>query len=166
MSSEAAENARALYGDHFALAGDPRIEAEGPYDIVYHVGLIGCVADPVKLTWDLLSLLRPGGRLLFNAPNRAARHLAGQVWIDSAPPPDVVTLFPQGFWSRQFSDFADVAEEVETVSANRALVIGLEQLLRRRWRAPDARDIHQASQSGHFWTQDMGAAWSLSCAPA
>ena len=74
VSSEAVENARALYGDHF--------EAEGPYDIVYHVGLIGCVADPVKLTRDLLSLLRPGGRLLFNAPNRAARHLAGQVWID------------------------------------------------------------------------------------
>lgn len=161
VSSAAVENARALFGDHFALEGDSRIAAEAPYDIIYHVGLMGCVADPVKLTRDLLSLLRPGGRLLFNAPNRAARHLVRQLWIDSAPPPDLVTLFPQGFWRQQFSDFADVTEEVETVSDNRALVIGLEKLLRRRWRAPNAQDIHQAGENGNFWTQDRGGAWSL-----
>jgi hypothetical protein len=98
---------------------------------------------------------------LFNAPNRAARHLAGQVWIDSAPPPDLVTLFPPGFWARQFSDAADVTEEVETLPPNRALPIGLQQLFGRRWHEPEARDIYQSNGNGHFWVQDFGPAWRL-----
>ena len=48
---------------------DARIRAEAPYDFIYHVGMIGCVSDPVKLTRELLALLKPGGILLFNAPN-------------------------------------------------------------------------------------------------
>lgn len=97
VSREAVEEARALFGDHFAVSSDPRIAAGAPYDVIYHVGMIGCVADPLGLTHDLLKLLRPGGILIFNTPNRDALHLKRQLWFDSAPPPDLVTLFPPGF---------------------------------------------------------------------
>ena len=91
VSPEASTSARASFGDHFAVGLDA---AQPPYDVIYHVGLIGCVDDPIALTRRLLAMLKPGGLLLFNAPNRDALGLDGQLWLDSAPPPDLVTLFP------------------------------------------------------------------------
>src|SRR5437660_518436 len=85
----------------FECDDDRAMDAMAPYDVVYHVGTIGCVADPLGMTKRLLGLLKPGGRLLFNVPNRDGCYLRGQLWIDAAPPPDVVTLFPSGFWRRQ-----------------------------------------------------------------
>src|SRR5207249_863618 len=70
VAAEAVESARAAFGDHFAMAGSSAIDAGGPYDVIYHVGMIGCVGDPVGLTRQLLAKLKPGGRLVFNAPNR------------------------------------------------------------------------------------------------
>ena len=53
-----------------------------PYDVIYHVGLIGCVADPIAFTRRLLAMLKPGGTLLFNAPNRDAFAWKGSCgWI-------------------------------------------------------------------------------------
>jgi hypothetical protein len=116
------------------LDGDPAIEAGAPYDVIYHAGTIGCVADPVGMTRRLLSLLKPGGRVLFNVPNRESCYLGGQLWIDSAPPPDVVTLFPPGFWRRHLSDVAEVHEEVEFWPPERAVFVGLQKLACLHWR--------------------------------
>lgn len=154
VSPDAIQSAREAFGDHFAVAGAAAVEAGGPYDLIYHVGLIGCVADPVGLTRQLLSLMKPGGRLLFNAPNLAALHLRGQLWLDSAPPPDLVTLFPQGFWTRQFSALADVTESVEWRSADEALAIWLDVAWHRRWIPPAPRPM---SASGAVWVQPGGA---------
>jgi SAM-dependent methyltransferase len=161
VSSEAVKEARAAFGNHFVVAGDPAITAGGPYDLIYHVGMIGCVADPVGLTRQLLSLLRPGGALLFNAPNRAALHLRHQLWLDSAPPPDVVTLFPRGFWIRQFSEAAKVTEEVELLPRDQALRIGLRRLFRRTWRKPTAKPLERCGERGHTWSQEAGGGWRL-----
>lgn len=150
VSPDAVQSARDAFGDHFAVAGTAAVEAGGPYDLIYHVGMIGCVADPVGLTRQLLSLLKPGGRLLFNAPNRAALHLRGQLWLDSAPPPDLVTLFPQGFWTRQFSTLADVTESVEWRPADEAIGIWLDLAFHRRWRPPVPQPM---SASGAVWVQ-------------
>ena len=70
-STEAIETAKAYFGPHFVLADSPRIVASGPYDLIYHVGTIGCVADPIAFTRCLLRLLKPRGRLVFNAPQAA-----------------------------------------------------------------------------------------------
>ena len=94
VSVSAIESACSAFGDHFVLEGDPAIEAGAPYDVIYHVGTIGCVADPLGLTARLLSLLKPGGRLLFNAPNLESCWFEEQLWIDAAPPPDLVSIFP------------------------------------------------------------------------
>ena len=101
VSAEAVQAARASFGDYFAVAGTPEATTAAPFDFIYHVGLIGCVADPLAMTRGLLSMLKPGGQLIFNAPNKDALRFPNQLWIDSAPPPDLVTLFPPGFWRAQ-----------------------------------------------------------------
>ncbi len=136
VSREALASARAAFGDHFVPAGSPSIPDGAPYDVIYHVGTIGCVSDPVSMTKQLLSLLKPSGRLLFNAPNRDALWFRRQLWVDAAPPPDVVTLFPPGFWRKQFAAVADVGEEVELCGSEKSLVIGLRKLFCHRWRTP------------------------------
>jgi SAM-dependent methyltransferase len=88
------------------------------------------------MTREWLDLLKPGGRLLFNAPNRDACALKDQLWFDSAPPPDVVTLFPPAFWCNRFSDAAQIDEEVEVYSPEENFFIFLQRLARRKWRMP------------------------------
>jgi len=150
VSPEAIASARSLFGDHFAVGGTAEATAGGPFDVIYHVGLIGCVADPIGLTRSLLGLLRPGGELLFNAPNREALHLRGQLWFDSAPPPELVTLFPEGFWRRRFSDSAGVSESIDHIDADAAMRIAIRRLLGIRWQPPVAQP---ATVRGFDWLQ-------------
>ena len=153
VSRDAVEAARAGFGPHFAVAGDPEINDRAPYDVIYHVGLIGCVADPIGFTRDLLRMLRPGGVLLFNAPNRAALRAANQVWIDSAPPPDLVTLFPAQFWPQFFGAEADVRVEVAALSARESVQIAARQAMGVKWLPPDTQPF---SVRGHSWSQPGG----------
>lgn len=144
VSSVAVESARTSFGPHFSLVGDPAITAGAPYDAIYHVGMIGCVSDPVGLTRQMLALLKPGGRLLFNAPNRRSCNISGQLWFDSAPPPDVVTLFPPGFWTRHFVDLAETHEYEEMLPLKNGFMIGLRKLFGRLWTRPTPRSISSA----------------------
>jgi SAM-dependent methyltransferase len=136
VSRDAVAEAKEAFGDRFVMADSTAIKDGAPYDVIYHVGTIGCVSDPLGLTRDLLKLLTPGGQLLFNAPNADSCWYRGQLWIDAAPPPDVVTLFRRGFWQKHFSGAADVTEEVEMCPPDQALEIGLKNLFGRRWGSP------------------------------
>lgn len=49
-SPRAVEAASAAFGNRFVQAEDPLIAARAPYDLIFHVGTIGCVADPIGLT--------------------------------------------------------------------------------------------------------------------
>ena len=81
VSPRAVAAASAAFGNHFVRAGDPSIVARAPYDVIFHVGTIGCVADPIGMTRHCLELLKSGGRLLFNAPNRDGCLLAGSIVV-------------------------------------------------------------------------------------
>jgi len=153
ISGEAVDAANSAFGDYFVGVGDSRIKLGGPFDLVYHVGMIGCVSDPVGLTRQLIGMLKPGGKLVFNAPNRQALHLRDQLWFDSAPPPDLVTLFPPGFWKSQFSVDAVVTEEVETTSKQEAFLINLRILLGRSWQKPEPALLELGGRDGHTWSQ-------------
>jgi SAM-dependent methyltransferase len=133
VSKSAIEAANLDFGNCFFPIDDPIIAQRAPYDLIYHTGTIGCVSDPVGLTRSLLQMLKPGGKLVFNAPNANALWLRKQLWIDFAPPPDVVTLFTPGFWTRAFSKEASVGENVENCSIEDSFVIGFRKLM-RRWR--------------------------------
>jgi SAM-dependent methyltransferase len=158
VSATAVAGARAAFGEHFELAEAALAGALSQFDVVYHVGLIGCVADPLGLTRQLLSLLKPGGKLLFNVPNRRACGLRGQLWFDSAPPPDVVTLFPPGFWSRFCAADAEVDEREEFLPSSSSTQIGLRKILRRHWKKPVPRSI-QCTSNGTALPRDLDVVW-------
>ncbi len=152
VSAEAVGAARAAFGEHFALAGSDRAESGGPYDLIFHVGVIGCVADPLGLTRGLLAKLKPGGTLVFNSPNRDACVLPGQLWLDSAPPPDLVTLFPGAFWQREFGGIAEVRLTVEDRPPDESFRLRLARATSRRWCKPRPQPL-AASEGGHSWQQ-------------
>jgi SAM-dependent methyltransferase len=109
ISSTAIERAKADFGDHFKLVrDDDSLKGLGKYDVIFHIGTIGCVEDPIRLTNDLIDILKPGGTLLFNVPNLAAVQEMNAIWTNTAPPPDVVTLFKASFWEKFFSDKVDL----------------------------------------------------------
>lgn len=108
VSVTALAEARAAFGGHFLPADDPGIGNGPPWDAIVHVGTIGCVADPLGLTRHWLALLRPGGVLVFNAPDRAPCDQLGTPWLSGTLPPDLVTLFPAGFWAAHFAAAAEV----------------------------------------------------------
>jgi SAM-dependent methyltransferase len=141
VSQSALDAARAAFGNYFAHADSPKIVSRAPYDVVYHTGTIGCVADPLGLTRKLLNMLKPGGILLFNAPNVESCCLPGQLWIDFAPPPDVVTLFRPGFWPRYFLDSGDVREDIEVCDEDRSTTAALQRVCRRVWNKPKPKPL-------------------------
>ncbi len=147
VSSDAIAAANTAFGDRFYSATSNVAEHRAPYDAIYHVGTIGCVGDPLKLTQELLKMLKPGGQLLFNAPNADACRLRGQLWIDAAPPPDLVTLFRPGFWRKHFSDVADVAEEVEICPPDQSFRIALRRLFGPRWSKPAPMILDASSKN-------------------
>ena len=153
VSPAAVTAARQRFGDFFAVAGTPEATAGAPFDLIYHVGLIGCVADPLDLTRSLLAMLKPGGRLIFNAPNKGALRFSNQLWVDSAPPPDVVTLFPAGFWHAQCSPTADAEESEALLDARSSFAIDVERTLGIRWHSPAAQPM---SVRGHAFAQPGG----------
>jgi SAM-dependent methyltransferase len=136
VSPTAVAAAVAAFGEYFVQPGDTLVEAQASYDVVFHVGTIGCVSDPLGITTHCLNLLKPGGRLLFNAPNRDALNFRDQLWFESAPPPDVVTLFAPGFWRDRFSDVALVSEQIEPCGPEQSFLLWLRRLARRRWPRP------------------------------
>ena len=136
LSQTAIAAARKAFGDHFMMVDDPLITAQAPYDIIFHVGTIGCVPDPIGMTATLLNLLKPGGRLLFNAPNRRGLTIEDQLWFESAPPPDIVTLFPPRFWDERFAATAQTDETVQFSAPQRNFLNLLRRLAGRKWRKP------------------------------
>jgi SAM-dependent methyltransferase len=147
VSAEAIDSARMNFGEHFAMADAPEVKARAPYDAIYHVGMIGCVRDPIGLTRQLLSLLKPGGLLCFNAPNRDASRRKEQLWLDSAPPPDLVTLFPPGFWTQRFGAEETVQEDVLMHGHDASSGIRLRNLLGPAWRLPVPTDRFEPGEA-------------------
>jgi SAM-dependent methyltransferase len=161
-SSLAIEGARRAFGENFFVRDAPEVSTRAPYDLIYHVGTIGCVKDPIGLTKELLAMLKPGGKLIFNAPNLQSLYLKGQLWMDSAPPPDLVTLFSPGFWEREFSHIAHVEEEIEMCASESELVVGMEKLIGRKWKKPMPLTLGQSDGSFAAATNATRRAWLFS----
>ncbi len=108
VSETAIADARIKFGQHFYAIHNSDFSQLGTFDIVYHVGTIGVVDDPISFTENALSVLSPGGKLLFNSPNVNAAKKMGTIWVSGARPPDLITLFEESFWYKTFAEAADV----------------------------------------------------------
>ena len=121
ISSSAVAEANSLFGDHFVTWDADVVAGRQPYDGIVHVGTIGCVADPRAFTEELLGMIRPGGLLVFNAPNVDACRATGDVWGATTTPPDLVTLFSPSYWER-FLDLAEVSIRTTAIDPYPALL--------------------------------------------
>lgn len=103
ISQEALEIASRLFGRHFSLSASGLDLPKGfsGFDIVYSIGTVGCVEHPLKFVESLLALVKPGGQLVFNTPSRSYVEATGEAWVDTLPP-DLITLFPTGFWESKY----------------------------------------------------------------
>jgi SAM-dependent methyltransferase len=162
VSPDAISGANEVFGDHFIPADSRGVEDGAPYDVIYHVGTIGCVGDPLRFTHNLLEMLKPGGQLLFNTPNADSCSLKGQLWIDAAPPPDLVTLFRPGFWRKRFSTVAEVVEEVEMCPPDESFGIGLRKFFGRHWLKPIPLAL-DASANNYQKGRPETSGWSKKC---
>lgn len=143
ISREAVKGANEVFGPYFFHIDSPEIANNAPYDLIYHVGTIGCVPDPIGLTRRLLAMLAPNGVLAFNAPVLEACYLKGQLWNDAANPPDLVTLFPSGFFARLFGRTAKVEERLDHMSDRDNIKAALRKAF-TRWKPPTAIPINQS----------------------
>jgi SAM-dependent methyltransferase len=132
------------FGPHFILATPENMRSKAPYAAIYHAGTIGCVDDPVAFTKELLDLLAPGGRLVFNAPNAKGCQQRDVPWPDTVPP-DLVTLFTKDFWKT----FEDPGLNVQVTEQT----IPLKQHLRDLMRGRQPADTNAASPTAN----DSGA---------
>jgi len=131
ISPSAVGWAKEAFGDHFAPIGSQRAGSSASYDVVYHVGTIGCVESPLEMTEDLLRCVRRGGLLLFNAPNAYECRRSGKMWIAGSQPPDLVTLFSPSIWEERFSALARVEVTVRKASPGEAAATLSERLTGR-----------------------------------
>ena len=113
IAPTAVREANRRFGACFFTPDDPAINGKAPYDAIYFVGTVGCVDSPVDLINYAMSMLKPSGVLLFNAPFLAACLETGKIWGAGTSPPDLVTLFPKRFWTDNFMDAADVDIHLE-----------------------------------------------------
>lgn len=162
VSAGAVNAANQAFGNHFVVATSSSLGQRGSFDVIYHTGMIGCVDDPVRTTRELMDLLKPGGRLLFNAPNKDACGLEDQLWIDSAPPPDVVTLFPSGFWKHELADAATVKEEVEMKPPRQSFIVALRRYFGQRWKKPRPTSLDSSAAKYVTDTRHpVGTVWAV-----
>lgn len=136
ISGDAVESAKRDFGGKFFKPDDPQIVAQSPYDAILHLGTIGCVEDPIGMIEELMRLLRPGGLMIFNAPNADACLLRDQVWFSTAYPPDLVTLFKPGFFKNHFQHLAQVDEVFEPCDAVLNTKLNISRFFGKKWIPP------------------------------
>jgi len=114
VSRTAVEMAKSSFGPHYYVPEELPSLDERQYDAIYFVGTIGCVDDPLEFVTQALVKLRPGGILLFNAPNVEACEKFDDIWLSGTMPPDLVNLFDRKIWGRYFGGCAEVTAKIET----------------------------------------------------
>ena len=132
-SDSAILSAQKSFGNHFKVSDPENQACDSGYDVIYHVGTIGCVESPIEMTDHLLSLLRPNGLLLFNAPYVASCKESGMEWILDAGPPDLVTLFGLEFWECYFGEKVHISIRLSNVNHFQNVVKLLTNYIRNKF---------------------------------
>ncbi|MCK9225893.1 MAG: class I SAM-dependent methyltransferase, partial [Candidatus Muirbacterium halophilum] len=89
VSQDCIDNAKHFFGKKFFKKTE-ELDNNEKFDVIYHVGTIGCVDNPKEFIEYYADKLNSGGIMFFNAPNVSA--LYGK-WINGTLPPDLTILF-------------------------------------------------------------------------
>lgn len=89
ISPKAVDFARDTFGDYYSI--NP---GQQDYDAIYHVGTIGCIDSPREFLKKYLDFLKPGGIMIFNAPNFDSLSQYNLIWVKT-PPPDLLFIFSE-----------------------------------------------------------------------
>jgi SAM-dependent methyltransferase len=89
ISEAAISHAKSTFGPFYSLS-----PSKTHYDLIFHVGVIGCVENPKEFLGEYLKLLKPEGEMIFNAPNVTSPEQLNELWV-STPPPDLIYLFSE-----------------------------------------------------------------------
>ncbi len=147
ISKTAILRAIQLFGHHFQLLEDDFFHKNSnQFDYVFHTGTIGCVQNPIHFTKQALHLLKPGGYLLFNAPDKKAATEMEAIWVNDPPPPDLITLFDENFWNRYFHECADVSITHEPYSHGGNAKKTLNRLLKRNYLSLESKHMYSAQR--------------------
>ena len=103
ISQKAIDYATSTFGPFYSL--NPSRER---YDLIFHLGLIGCVENPKTFLSGFLQRLDTRGEMIFNAPNVRSAEELDEVWV-TTPPPDLISLFREEAFRSMCGDSADVA---------------------------------------------------------
>ena len=114
ISQTAIQDAKLAFGDYFVHAVDMAASSQ-LFDAIFHVGVIGCVDDPVNFIKANLRQLKKGGFLIFNSPNVENLNSTGRSWVGT-PPPDLTKLYHVRMWESLLSEFGDVQIRVHYAS--------------------------------------------------
>lgn len=110
ISETAVSNAKERFGDHFLVVNAEQTKNcnnLNKFDIIFSLGTIGCVNDPITFINNSLDLLKPDGIFLFNCPDLQSIIGSQKIWV-TTPPPDLITVFPETFWKKYFSYSAEI----------------------------------------------------------
>ena len=99
ISESAIKKAKKLFGEGFYVYSNKEMIKHAPFDVIFHLGTIGCVSDPNIFNENLLGYLNNNGTLFFNAPNVTHLDYSKKEWL-STTPPDLVTLFHPDFFKK------------------------------------------------------------------
>ena len=131
ISPTAVSEASARFGNHFRVIDDNNFARLGTFDVVYHVGTIGCVDDPIGFTRAILDSLKVGGKLFFNCPDVEAAREMKAIWNKGTPPPDLITLFKDSVWRELFAKDVEVNISYDPYDVKANIYKYIDKLLRR-----------------------------------
>ena len=91
ISESAIKKAKNIFGGSFYVYSEKEAEKHAPFDVIFHLGTIGCVSA-LFIQQKFTKFARKNGTLVFNAPNVNHLNYSKKKWL-STTPPDLVTLF-------------------------------------------------------------------------
>ena len=102
ISESSIEYARSTFGPFYFIEHNKE-----HYDLIFHLGLIGCVDNPKSFLSNYLKLLKPNGVMFFNSPNIKSLKQRDRLWA-STPPPDLIYIFSEKSFHHMVNSSYDV----------------------------------------------------------
>lgn len=101
ISESAVNFAKELFGDFYSC----QKPVNKKFDLIIHIGTIGCVPNPSGFLFEYLAFLNENGAMYFNAPYLSSIAKKDYIWVDTLPP-DLSYIFSKVSFNKIFENTA------------------------------------------------------------